>query len=92
MNLKAFLQISIAVLIILALLGFSGETADKVAYLLYAIILPSIIFSGIIGSVIEGFGGDSLKNISFNFEIYNVNFSITAFALAVGVIKFLILN
>ncbi len=92
MNFKTFLQLSIAILIILALLGFSGETIDKVVYLLYAIILPGIIFSGIIGSVIEGFGGDFLKNISFNFEIYGINFSIIAFAFVVGIIKLLILN
>jgi len=92
MNLKIFFQISVLVLVALALLGFSGETVDNVAYLLYAVILPSIIFSGIIGSVIGGFGGDFLKRISFNFEIYGINFSVTAFALAVLIIKFLILG
>ena len=92
MNFKAFFQISIVVLIFLALFGFSGETVDKVAYLLYAVILPSIILSGVIGSVIAGFGGDYLKTISFNFEIYGMNFSVTAFTLAVVIIKFFILN
>ena len=92
MNLKTFFQISVVILVVLALLGFSGETVDKVAYLLYSLILPSIIFSGIIGSVIESFGGDFLKTISFNFEVYVINFSVTTFALAVVIIKFFILN
>jgi len=92
MNLKTSFQISVLILVVLALIGFSGEMVDKVAYLLYAIILPSIIFSGITGSIIEGFGGDFLKTISFSFEIYGINFSITAFTLAVIIIKFFILN
>ena len=92
MNLKLFFQVSIVILVILAFLGFSGETIDKIAYLLYAVILPSIIFSGIIGSIIESFNGGLLKDISLNFEIYGINFSVTAFTLTIIIIKVFILR
>ena len=92
MDLKLFLQGSIVVLVILAFLGFSGGAIENIAYLFYAVILPGVILSGIIGSVIEGFGGAFLKKISFNFEVSEINFSVTAFTLTVIIIKFLILK
>ncbi len=92
MNLKLFLQISVMIFVVLAVLGFSGNTIDKIAHFLYAVVLVSIILSGIIGSVIEKFGGDFLKKYSYNFKVYGVNFSVTVFALLVMIIKFFIIR
>lgn len=79
-------------IILLACLFFSSKMVDKIGFFLFAWMLPSLVLSYFIGLVIEAFGGDILNDWYLTFEYGWFKFSITLFAIAVVVIKFLILR
>ncbi|MDP3026701.1 MAG: hypothetical protein Q8N63_03260 [Nanoarchaeota archaeon] len=81
-----YITIFIGIMIVLAVLGFSASTIDKVGSLLVPILI-SLILSAIIGMMIESLGGSFLKAIVIPIEIYGIRFSISAFVIAVILLK-----
>ncbi len=72
--------------IVLALMGFDGQTIDKIIDWLIPIGL-SFILSALVGTIIEGFGGDALKNIFVVIPIWKFEISLSLFVIATFVLK-----
>jgi len=81
-----FVGVIIILSIILALMGFNGETIDKVINLLIPIGL-SLILSAFVGAIIERFSGDTLKKIFIVIPIWKFNVSVSLFVIATILIK-----
>lgn len=76
----------VVIAILMAVLGFNGDQIDNVIEWLIPLGL-NLIFSSLIGTIIEAYGGDILKNITLTIKIWKFSFSITIFAILVFVIK-----
>jgi hypothetical protein len=73
--------------IIMALLGFNGVSIDKTINWLIPLGI-SFISSALIGELVEKYSGDFFKKITLTYNIFDYEFSITAFPILVFIIKF----
>jgi len=80
------LKIFVYVVIIMALLGFSGSAINRVSEWFVPIFI-SLILSIVAGQLIEAFGGGFLRTITINVPIWKFKFPVTLFAILVFIIK-----
>jgi len=85
-NIWLVFRVFVWVLVIFAMLDASPWVMNKVSSF-FVIILTSLITSVIIGGVIEKWGFKWLKNISFIWKVWKFRISITAFPIAVFLLK-----
>jgi len=85
------LLVNVIVLIAFAgvILGWSVETIDVVIDFIIPIGI-SFALSGLVGQLIEAFGGSFLKKISIPIKIWKIRFSISAFFITIMILKLLL--
>ncbi|MFH1290849.1 MAG: hypothetical protein ABIH92_05605 [Nanoarchaeota archaeon] len=91
MDFKKAVQIFVGGIIIIgvlmAVLGFNGEQIDLVIQWFIPLGL-NFIFSSLVGTIIEAYGGEGLKKISLTIPIWRFSFSISLFVILTAIIKF----
>ena len=73
--------------VVMAVLGFNGNQIDGVIQWFIPLSL-NFVFSSLIGTIIEAYGGEGLKKITLTIPIWKFNISISVFAVLVLIIKF----
>jgi hypothetical protein len=85
-RIKWLLYLIIIVAVVAALLGFPQWLTNALIQWLVSAVVGSV-FSLVAASIVEAFTSNLLKSISWTIEIGGVKFSVTAFAIAVFVVK-----
>ncbi|GAJ12781.1 unnamed protein product [marine sediment metagenome] len=89
-RLQSLFVLLVIIILLGAWLGLSDETLGRIAELFAVYVIIPTITSIVSGMIVEAVGGGFLKSILFVVEIKGFPFSISAFAIAVVVLKFLI--
>ena len=84
------LFVLLIVIAIAASFLFSSETANSIVELFVKYLLVPSVISFFIGTMVESLSGNLLKTIAWNIKIGPLRFSITAFGLAVLLLKFIL--
>jgi hypothetical protein len=79
------------ILVVIASFFFSPEAFDWIGDWFLNLVIVSAALSITVGTMVEAFSGDTLKRISFNIKVWRVSFSVTAFFIAVFILKFVLL-
>lgn len=85
-SVQIFVGVIIVVAVAMTVLGFSGFQIDKVINWIIPIGI-SFILSAFIGTIIEAYGGDGLKNVTLTIPIGKFHFSISLFTLLTILLK-----
>jgi len=89
-RIKNLLLFLVLLVLLASLLGISQGAIDRFVELFVRYLLIPAIVSLASGSVVEALSGDALKTILVVVDIRGFKFSITAFAIAVAILNFLI--
>jgi hypothetical protein len=89
-RIKNLLLLLVLLVLLASLLGVNQGTIDRFVDLFVRYLLIPAIVSLATGSLVEVLTGDTLKTILFVVDIRGFKFSITAFAIAVAVLNFVI--
>jgi len=79
------------ILVLVASFFLPPKMVDWIGDWFVNLIILSTAFSITVGTMLEAFGGDTLKRIAFNIKVWRVSFSVTAFFIAVFILKFVLL-
>jgi hypothetical protein len=89
-KIQKLLYLLVALVVALALLGFSSATINLIANVFVKYVLIGAVTSFATGTMVERTTGDTLKRVSLTVGFNGFGFSISMFAAAVLIIKFII--
>jgi hypothetical protein len=89
-KIKNRLYILIAIVVILSFLGISPDIISIIVDVFVKYLVIGAIASFVVGQLVESFSWDLLKTLAFEIEILGIKFSISAFVIAVAILKFFI--